>query len=323
LRAQEIEVDNAAGRLLSNLVFQSGGKKLLARGHQISEEDIRLLGTAGHKQVWVAVLDDSEVAEEEAALRIATEAACGAMEIRISAGGRANLFATEECCLLLDEALLREVNLTGCVTIATTPNLAYAVAGQRLASVKTAPFAVSKKDLDEVLRLVTTKGPILQARPIRNATVGVLYSDPLQGERARRLFEGIMKTRLERLATSAAFVLTAKEDEVSVARSLDHLLRARPTVVLIASTTAPAGPEDIVGCAMKRVGCRIERFLAPVEPGNLLLLSYAGEIPVVAAPGCFRSPKLNVVDMILPPLLARYPLSAAEISSLGHGGLLL
>jgi molybdenum cofactor cytidylyltransferase len=192
-----------------------------------------------------------------------------------------------------------------------------------LASVKTAPFAVSKHDLDEVLRLVATKGPILQARPIRNATVAVLYSDPLQGERARRLFEGIMKTRLERLATSAAFVLTAKEDETSVARALDHLLRARPTVVLIASTTAPAGPEDIVGCAMKRVGCRIERFLAPVEPGNLLLLSYAGETPVVAAPGCFRSPKPNVVDMILPPLLARYPLSAAEISYLGHGGLLL
>jgi molybdenum cofactor cytidylyltransferase len=108
-----------------------------------------------------------------------------------------------------------------------------------------------------------------------------------------------------------------------VARALDHLLRARPTVVLIASTTAPAGPGDVVGCAMKRVGCRIERFLAPVEPGNLLLLSYAGETPVVAAPGCFRSPKANVVDMILPALLARYPLSAAEISCLGHGGLLL
>ena len=61
---------------------------------------------------------------------------------------------------------------------------------------------------------------------------------------------------------------------------------------------------------------------APVEPGNLLLLCYAGEIPVVAAPGCFRSPRANVVDLVLPPLLARYPLTAAEISTLGHGGLL-
>jgi molybdenum cofactor cytidylyltransferase len=84
----------------------------------------------------------------------------------------------------------------------------------------------------------------------------------------------------------------------------------------------PAGPEDAVGRGISEVGCRLESFLAPVEPGNLLLLAYAGEIPVVAAPGCFRSPKPNVVDLVLPPLLARYPLSAAEISTLGHGGLL-
>jgi molybdenum cofactor cytidylyltransferase len=74
---------------------------------------------------------------------------------------------------------------------------------------------------------------------------------------------------------------------------------------------------------MQKVGCDVKSFLAPVEPGNLLLLSYAGHVPVVAAPGCFRSPKPNVTDLVLPPLLADYRLSAAEISSLGHGGLLI
>jgi molybdenum cofactor cytidylyltransferase len=73
---------------------------------------------------------------------------------------------------------------------------------------------------------------------------------------------------------------------------------------------------------MRRVGCQLERFLAPVEPGNLLLLCYAGDTPVVTAPGCFRSPKPNVVDLILPPLMARYRVTTAEVSGLGHGGLL-
>ena len=50
---------------------------------------------------------------------------------------------------------------------------------------------------------------------------------------------------------------------------LGHLLRARPDVVLVASTTAPAGPEDVIGRAMARVGCHLERFLAPVEPGKI------------------------------------------------------
>jgi molybdenum cofactor cytidylyltransferase len=92
--------------------------------------------------------------------------------------------------------------------------------------------------------------------------------------------------------------------------------------VLIASTTAPAGPEDVVGRAMLKAGCSIERFLAPVEPGNLLLLGYKDEIPVASAPGCFRSAKPNVVDVILPSMLARYRISGWEIAGLGHRGLL-
>ena len=95
-----------------------------------------------------------------------------------------------------------------------------------------------------------------------------------------------------------------------------------PTVILVASTTAPAGPEDIVGRAMLRVGCHIERFLAPVEPGNLLLMGYKDEVPIVSAPGCFRSAKPTVVDLVLPPMLARYRVSGWEVACLGHGGLL-
>jgi len=93
-------------------------------------------------------------------------------------------------------------------------------------------------------------------------------------------------------------------------------------VLFVASTTAPAGPEDVVGRAMIRLGCHIERFLAPVEPGNLLLMGYKEELPIVSAPGCFRSARPNILDLILPPMLAQYRVAGWEIASLGHGGLL-
>src|SRR5436190_1273377 len=125
-----------------------------------------------------------------------------------------------------------------------------------------------------------------------------------------------------RLQISASPPPASAEEESAVARSLQHLLRAKPTVILVASTTAPAGPEDVIGRAMTRIGCHLERFLAPVEPGNLFLLSYKEEIPIVSAPGCFRSAKPNVVDLILPPMLARYRVSGWEVACMGHGGLL-
>lgn len=322
VKMQAVDVKCSVGRLLFHPIFKPSGKKLLAKGHLLSEDDVRLLDTEGLDRIWVAELEQGEVPEDYAASVIASDAACGSLEIKVVAGGRANLVASENCCLLVDDCLLREVNSGGCVGIATGPNFSFFTAGQRVATVKTAPFAVLQQEMDATRAALRERGPILQARPIRNPIVAVLYCDPMKGERARQLFEGIMATRLAHLGTGAAFVLTSIEEEASVARALDHLLRSHPTLVLIASTTAPAGPTDVVGRAMEHTGCRLERFLAPVEPGNLLLLAYAGDVPVVSAPGCFRSPKPNVVDLLLPPLLARYRVAANEVASLGHGGLL-
>jgi molybdenum cofactor cytidylyltransferase len=272
--------------------------------------------------IWVTELEDGEVGEDEAVCAVASEMGCGSFEIRLAAGGRANLLATENCCVLVDDELLKQINCTSSVVIATALNFSYAVAGQRIATVKSAPFAVAKDQLEAVTGILKERGPILQARPVRTPTVGVLYTDPISGERARQLFENIMRQRLERFGVSPNFVLACTEDENSVARCLLHLLRSKPCVILVASTTAPAGPEDVIGQAMLRVEGQVERFLAPVEPGNLLLLSYKDDVPIISAPGCFRSAKPNIVDLILPPLLARYHVTGWEVACLGHGGLL-
>ena len=218
--------------------------------------------------------------------------------------------------------MLKQINCTASVVIATPPNFTYAKAGTRIATVKSAPFAVARSQVEALVAIIKERGPLLQARPIRNPSVAVLYSDPLNADRSRQLFETVMRQRLERFGIASGFALATLEDEQQVARSLQHLLRSRPTVILVASTTAPAGPDDVVGRAFNRLGCHIERFLAPVEPGNLLLLGYYDDLPIVSAPGCFRSAKPNVVDLILAPLLARYRVSGWEIACLGHGGLL-
>ncbi|MGA2435221.1 MAG: molybdopterin-binding protein [Bryobacteraceae bacterium] len=322
MKAQTVDVKDSTGRILCCTIFRPGGKKLLAKGHVLSEEDVRLLEVEGMGQVWVTELEEGEVGEDQAVMSVAEVMGCGALDIRLAAGGRANLMATEDCCVLVDDELLKQINCASSVVIATLANFAYAKAGQRIATVKSAPFAVAQSQLEATQSILRERGPILQARPVRSPSVAVLYTDPLSGDRAKQLFENIMRQRLEHFGVSANYVLAAVEDETTVLRALQHLLRTKPTLVLVASTTAPAGPEDVIGRVIAQLGCHIERFLAPVEPGNLLLLAYKDEVPIVSAPGCFRSAKLNVVDLILPPMLARYRVSGWEIACMGHGGLL-
>lgn len=322
MRAQTVDIRESSGRILCCTIFRPCGKKLLSKGHILSDEDIRLLQTEGMSQVWVTELEAGEVSEDDAVMTVGREVGVGCIEIRQAPGGRANLFATEDCCVLIDDDLLKQINCTASVVIATLPNFSYAAAGQRIATIKSTPFAVAQAQLEAITNILRERGAILQARAIRKPTVGVLYSDPINGERGRSLFESIVRQRLDRFGVSPNYALASVENEEQVTRGLQHLLRAKPTVILVASTTAPAGPEDVIGRAIARLGCQIERFLAPVEPGNLLLLAYKDEIPIVSAPGCYRSAKQNVVDLIIPPALAKYRISGWEVACLGHGGLL-
>src|ERR1041385_536146 len=137
MKAQTIDVKASTGRVLCCTIFRPGGRKLLAKGHVVMEEDVRLLETEGLGQVWVTELEDGEVGEDDAVSQAASEMGCGCLEIRLAAGGRANLFATEDCCVLVDDELLKQINCISSVVIATSVNFSFARAGQRIAGVVT------------------------------------------------------------------------------------------------------------------------------------------------------------------------------------------
>src|SRR5579859_2578732 len=79
--AKTVEVKSSNGRILCCTVFRPGGKKLMAKGHVISDEDIRVLESEGMESVWVTELEDGEVGEDDAVCTVATEMGCGCYEI--------------------------------------------------------------------------------------------------------------------------------------------------------------------------------------------------------------------------------------------------
>src|SRR6185295_2951112 len=97
------------------------------------EDDVRVLQSEGMDNIWVTELEEGEVGEDEAVCAVAAEVGCGSYEIKLAAGVRANLVTTESCCTLVDEDLLKQVNCTSSVVIATSVNFSYMVPGQRIA----------------------------------------------------------------------------------------------------------------------------------------------------------------------------------------------
>ena len=101
------------------------------------------------------------------------------------------------------------------------------------------------------------------------------------------------------------------------------MLKDGAELVVVFGASAIADRRDVIPAAVEAVGGRIEHFGMPVDPGNLMLIGQARGQPVLGAPGCARSPKENGFDWVLMRLLAGLPVSRADITGMGVGGLLM
>jgi molybdenum cofactor cytidylyltransferase len=139
-------------------------------------------------------------------------------------------------------------------------------------------------------------------------------------------FDAPLRRRVEDLGSTleqVGFVTLEDEaGEAALAQALGRFVAGGCELILLAGETAIVDRHDIAPRAIERAGGEVACFGAPVDPGNLLLIAYLGPVPILAAPGCARSRKENVVDRVLPRLLAGERLTSAEVVTLGHGGLL-
>lgn len=92
---------------------------------------------------------------------------------------------------------------------------------------------------------------------------------------------------------------------------------------MVFGASAIADRRDVIPAAIESIGGAVEHFGMPVDPGNLMLIGKVNNLPVLGAPGCARSPKENGFDWILMRLLAGLPVTRADVTGMGVGGLLM
>jgi molybdenum cofactor cytidylyltransferase len=167
---------------------------------------------------------------------------------------------------------------------------------------------------------------IVRVDPLPSRSVGMILSGSTSIH--QRLISDFspLRVRIENLGSAVTrtdFVaLDDEADEAALADMLQQQLTSGIRLILFAGETAIMDAHDIVPRAVERAGGYVESVGAPVDPGNLLMLAYLNDVPVVGAPGCARSKKTNIVDWILPRLLVGDRLTRRDIVELGHGGLL-
>lgn len=317
----------ACGHILRHNIAARDGRKALAKGRRLTQADAALLRDLGIAQVPVAVFEPGDVHEDEAARHVA-EAACG-MHITASApaASRVNLFAAANGVVSVDVAGLLRLNGIEGVTVATRPTHSLVRARQRVATIKIIPFAIPQTALHAVEAIHREHGPLVALHPLRPHAVGViLVGSATARERIERGVYPAIASRVEELGSRVQHSRYVATEEHAIAMAIEGALAGGAELLIIAGETSIMDRDDVTPRAIREAGGDIEHYGAPVEPGNLLLMAYIarGEtrVPILGAPGCVRSRDVNIVDLLLPRLLAGEFVSKSAIIGLGHGGLL-
>ncbi len=323
-----LPVDQAAGHILRHNIADAAGHKALPKGRRLTTDDVARLHALGVTSVRVAVLEPGDIHEDEAAQRLADAVRRPGVVATDAVHSRVNLLAEADGVVEVDVQALLAINDIDGLTVATLPNHALVRERKRVATIKIIPFAICEDLIRQAERIGVESGGVVGVRRLLQRRVGVLLVvSPEARERITRLVLPAIEGRVTELGSAIAAVRYAGLDEEEVAEGIAALHASGCDLLITAGETSIMDRDDVTPQGIRAAGGRIEHYGAPVEPGNLLLLAYLDDgsrqgVPVLGAPGCVRSRAANIVDLLLPRLLAGERVTRRSIIELGHGGLL-
>jgi len=292
---------------------------VLKKGTRLGSQEIARLAAAGHTHVTAARLEAGDLTEDAAAHALAYAVAGENVRPEAPFTGRSNLYATAAGVLRISADALDAFNAVDeGITLATLPDYRAVAEGDVLATMKVIPFALPGAVVAAAQALASG---LLSVAPFRLKRVAVI-STLLPGL-AEKVVEKTLSVTRARLAKAGAGIEADVRTPHAVIPLAEALVRAAGAeLVIVFGASAIADRRDVIPAALEAAGGEVIRLGMPVDPGNLLMLGRLGAVPVLAAPGCARSPKENGFDFVLNRLLAGLPVTARDIARMGAGGLL-
>ncbi|MDA8247559.1 MAG: 4-diphosphocytidyl-2C-methyl-D-erythritol kinase, partial [Rhodospirillales bacterium] len=152
--------------------------RVLKKGSVLDAAAIAALRGAGRTEVIAARLEPGDVAENEAATRLAAALNVPGIEAGRAGTGRVNLHAIQAGLLRVDAARIDGINLLHeSLTIGTLPDYAVVAPREMVATIKVIPFSVPGQVLDAVQAASRDGGAGLSLHPFRPLKVGLALSE--------------------------------------------------------------------------------------------------------------------------------------------------
>lgn len=323
---KEVTVENAIGTVLAHdltqiIPGQYKGPKF-KKGHIITEEDVPVLLSMGKKHLFVLEKDDTDVHENDAALRIASKAAGNGIRLTEPAEGKIELIADMDGLLKIDRERLYELVSQDEIMFATIHDNIIVRKGEKLAGTRIIPLFVAEEIMQKA-EAVLADEPIIKIVPLKEMRVGVVTTgSEVYSGLIEDAFGPVLVKKFGAMGSKVEKQLFADDDDEMIADCIRQLVDEGMDIIGITGGMS-VDPDDRTPSGIRKAGGEVISYGAPVLPGAMFMLSYIGDVPVVGLPGCVMYSRTSVFDLIVPRLLAGEKISKADINKLAVGGLCL
>ena len=320
---KKINVENAVGMAICHDITEmKDGFKGAAfkRGHVIREEDIPHLLDLGKKTVFIWEENAGEIHEEDCARRLSAMAPVQGAHYTEPSEGKVVLMADERGMFRVNRDLLRKINGIGDITIATLPDHYPVEKGARLASMRIVPLVTREEQILAAEEMCRNER-LLELRPYGHKRIGVIIvGSEIYSGRIRDKFEPVVRRKMENYPCEIVGVAICDDDLDMIADAAKAQLKEGADFLIFTGGMS-VDPDDLTPAAIRKLGAEVVRYGVPAQPGNMTLVAYLGDIPVLGVPGAAISLPTTMFDVLLPQIFAGDRITKEELAGLGDGGL--
>lgn len=321
-----IKTEEAEGCVLCHDITQiiPGVTKdaVFRKGHIVRKEDIPVLLSVGKEHLYVWENQEGMLHENDAAEVLRQVCQGDYMEPSEVKEGKIELTASCDGLLKVDKKKLNRVNAMGQIVIASRHGNFSVKKGDKIAGMRVVPLVIEEEKMNWVTQ-VCGEEPIFQILPFRKMKAGIVTtgSEVYYG-RIQDKFTPVVIDKLEEYGIEVLGNTLCNDDSEMVTGAIQDWLEQGAEMVLCTGGMS-VDPDDRTPLSIRMSSDEVITYGAPVLPGAMFMLAYAGEVPIMGLPGCVMYSKRTIFDLMLPRLAAGERLKEEDFTVLGEGGLCL
>jgi molybdenum cofactor synthesis domain-containing protein len=289
---KKVPVEKAVGMILCHDITRIIPGKFKGRafkkGHIIQKEDVEKLLELGKEQIYIWEPKTEEIHEDEAALRIARAVSGGNIDYDEPKEGKSTLKSKERGLLKISSRLLYQVNSIKDISIASLPQNFVVERGQKLAGVRIIPLITKEENLIRIEELCQGEEKIFEIIKYKELKAAIITTgNEIYKKRIQDKFGPVMRKKLEFFKAQYLGQTFCSDNIEEIKKEILHYKQQGVDLIILTGGMS-VDPDDLTPGAIRESGAKVVTYGAPVQPGNMFMMSYLGETVLLGVPGSFE-----------------------------------